>query len=121
MTEEIYKIQEKSVPLRFKVIESDMEMDVKSTFVPAGFYLYQNYPNPFNAQTTILYDLPTIANVNISIYDLQGRFLEEIVSEFQTAGLKSVFWNAMEFASGIYVCKITAGEFSESRKMVLLK
>lgn len=89
--------------------------------VPVEFHLGQNYPNPFNASTIIQYTLPKTSDVTIDTYDLLGRKVETLVNKHQPAGYHQVIWNADDVSSGIYFYRITAGEFSQSRKMILLK
>ena len=88
--------------------------------------IHQNYPNPFNPVTTLRYDLPEEAHVHIIIYDMMGRIVNNLVSSQQTAGYKSVLWNATNNAgqpvsAGLYLYTIEAWGFRESKKMVLLK
>ncbi len=85
------------------------------------FKLQNNYPNPFNPTTTIGYTLSERTDVLITIYDLLGKEITTLVSEIQDAGFKSVQWNATNVASGVYFYQITAGDFVQTRKMVLLK
>lgn len=85
------------------------------------FSISQNYPNPFNPVTTIQYELPNRLDVQITIYDLLGREVTTLVSETQEAGHKSVQWNATNVPSGMYFYQVRAGEFVQTRKMVLLK
>jgi len=94
--------------------------------LPNKIYLYQNHPNPFNPVTTLRYDLPEDALVNITIYDMMGRQVSTLVSSQQTAGFKSVRWNATNdkdapVSAGLYLYTIQAGEFRQTKKMVLLK
>ena len=94
--------------------------------IPSDFTLHQNYPNPFNPTTMISYDLPKEANVNITIYDMMGRVVNNLVSSQQNAGYKSIQWNATNNAgqpisAGLYLYTIQAGEFVQTKKMVLLK
>ena len=94
--------------------------------VPITFSLHQNYPNPFNPITTLRYDLPSDALVTLSIYDMLGREIVQLVSTNQKAGFKSVQWNAKDslgrpVSAGVYLYQIQAGDFVETRKMVLLK
>jgi len=94
--------------------------------IPEVFALHQNYPNPFNPVTTLRYDLPEDALVNITIYDMIGRQVSTLVSSQQTAGYKSVRWNATNdngapVSAGLYLYTIQAGEFRQTKKMVLLK
>tara|TARA_B100000686_G_scaffold299492_1_gene333300 strand:- start:411 stop:4259 length:3849 start_codon:yes stop_codon:yes gene_type:complete len=99
---------------------------INSENIPLQYSLYQNYPNPFNPITTVRYDLPVDANVNITIYDLMGRSIRSLVNSQQTAGYKSVRWNATNnlgqpVSAGVYLYSIEAGEFRQTKKMVLLK
>jgi hypothetical protein len=94
--------------------------------LPDEFALHQNYPNPFNPVTTLRYDLPEQANVNIIIYDMLGREVKTLVNSAQDAGFKSIIWNATNdygkpVSAGVYLYKIQAGEFVQTKKMVLLK
>ncbi len=90
-------------------------------WVPDRFALLQNYPNPFNARTIIRYDLPSESDVTIEIYDILGRKIETILHHKQPAGHHQAVWNADSRSSGIYFYRIQAGEYAETRKMVLLK
>jgi hypothetical protein len=89
--------------------------------IPKTFGLSQNYPNPFNPTTTIKYQLPTAVKVTIKIYDLLGKEVQTLVNGVQEAGYYNVDWKATNFASGIYFYKIEAGNFTDVKKMVLLK
>jgi hypothetical protein len=94
--------------------------------IPAEFALYQNYPNPFNPITTLSYDLPEDALVNITIYDMMGKQTRTLINNRQAAGYKSIQWNATNDAgqpvsAGLYLYTIQAGEFRQTRKMWLLK
>jgi hypothetical protein len=93
---------------------------------PNNFLLYQNYPNPFNPFTKISYQIPFDALVNITIYDMNGRSIRGLVDEQQSAGFRSVFWNAKDdnnipVSAGIYLYKVQAGNYIQTRKMVFLK
>ena len=90
------------------------------------FYLYPTYPNPFNPVTTLRYSLPEDELVNITIYDMMGRQISTLVSGQQSAGYKSVRWNATNdkgapVSAGLYLYTIQAGEYIQTKKMVLLK
>jgi FlgD Ig-like domain len=94
--------------------------------LPSHFVLSQNYPNPFNPSTIISHGLPVKAEVTIAIYNVLGQKVKVFVQGQQSAGEYSVTWDATddigkEVASGMYLYKVTAGDFSASRKMVLLK
>ena len=93
---------------------------------PASFPILYNYPNPFNPVTHLRYNLPEDALVNITIYDMMGRQVSTLVSSQQTAGFKSVVWNAdndkgTSVSAGLYLYTIEAGQYRQTKKMVLLK
>jgi len=88
--------------------------------------LDQNYPNPFNPETTIHLVVASPARVTLSVYDATGRLVRTLLNEDQPAGARDVKWNGQDdrgttVASGVYFCKMTAGKFSETRRMVMLK
>ena len=98
----------------------------ESNQLPTAFSLYNNYPNPFNPMTTIRYNLPEDALVNITIYDMMGRVVTNLVSSQKNAGYKTIQWNATNDAgqpvsAGLYLYTIQAGQFRHTKKMVLLK
>ncbi len=93
---------------------------------PETFRLEQNHPNPFNPITTLRYDLPENSLVNITIYDMLGRQIKTLVNQTQDAGYRSVIWDATNdygkaVSAGIYLYQIQAGEYLQTKKMVLLK
>ena len=89
--------------------------------LPYEFSLSQNYPNPFNPTTTIKYSLPNSEFVTIKIYDLLGKEISTLVSEQFSKGNHQIIWNASEFSSGVYFYSIEAGDFKQTRKLVLMK
>jgi hypothetical protein len=94
--------------------------------LPIPYKLYNAYPNPFNPTTQIKYDLPEDAMVTITIYDMMGRQINTLVSGQQTAGYNIVQWNATNIlgesvSAGMYFYTLQAGEFRQTKKMVLLK
>ncbi|MCP4580576.1 MAG: T9SS type A sorting domain-containing protein [candidate division Zixibacteria bacterium] len=89
--------------------------------LPTDFHLHQNYPNPFNASTTIEYELPYPEHVLIDIYDILGRRLATIVDLYQSAGYHQVIWQASNFSSGLFFCRIQAGDYTKTMKMQLIK
>jgi hypothetical protein len=104
---------------------SDM-LSIDDDLMPLSFALHQNYPNPFNPTTTLQYDLPEDATVKIMIYDLMGREVKTLVNNQQTAGFKSIIWNASNnlgqpVSAGMYLYRISAGDFHSVKKMILLK
>nr|MBP9096086.1 T9SS type A sorting domain-containing protein [Ignavibacteria bacterium] len=89
--------------------------------IPGKYSLEQNYPNPFNPQTKIKFALPKDEFVKISIFDVSGRVVANIVNEKLTAGSYEADFNGGNFASGTYFYKIEAGNFVETKKMILVK
>jgi flagellar hook assembly protein FlgD len=94
--------------------------------IPNSFALKQNYPNPFNPQTIIEYVLPKGCELEIAIYNILGRKVRTLVKEFQKSGQHRVDWDGKdeegkEVSSGIYFYQIKTPEFSQAKKMVLLR
>ena len=101
-------------------------IDINGSDLPREFTLEQNYPNPFNPTTTIEFSIPRPAFVTLDIYDVLGRRVATLVNERLQAGAKRASWDGKdnkghEVASGVYLYKLMAGEYTESRKMLLLK
>jgi hypothetical protein len=92
-----------------------------STNIPGTFKLYQNYPNPFNPVTNIKYEVPFRTKVCLKIYDITSREVSVLVNELQNTGSYSVDWNAENFSSGVYFYKLVSGDYSQTKKMVLIK
>jgi uncharacterized protein (DUF608 family) len=89
--------------------------------IPSDYFLKQSYPNPFNQITRIHYGLPKAAQVRINLYNISGQKVDVIVDEKQKAGYYSVDFDAENLASGIYFYNIEANDFSQTRKMILVK
>jgi hypothetical protein len=94
--------------------------------LPTEFSLSQNVPNPFNPSTVVEYALPKDAQVNISVYNVLGQHVRTLVNDLQRAGKQTVTWDGTDnggstVASGVYFYKIRAGDFSDTKKMLLLK
>jgi hypothetical protein len=89
--------------------------------LPEDFGLSQNYPNPFNPTTTISYQLPVDAHVTLVVSDIMGREVATLVNGQEEAGYKSVTFDASHLASGIYLYRLQAGNFVESKKLMLMK
>jgi hypothetical protein len=88
---------------------------------PENYKLEQNYPNPFNPSTTINYSIPSASDVSVKVYDLLGHEVMTLVNEHKSAGNYSVVVDASNLASGVYVYKMNAGDFSDVKRMTLLK
>lgn len=89
--------------------------------LPKEYALDQNYPNPFNPSTTIKYQIPADANISLKIYDVLGNEVDELVNEFKTAGFYEVKFNASKLTSGVYFYRIESDNFTQTRKMLLMK
>ena len=98
--------------------------------IPIGFSLSQNYPNPFNPSTLIEFDVSgserESVKVTLEIYDVRGRLIRILIDELKKPGKYKVFWDGRdntnnEVRSGIYFCRITAGDFKATRKLILVK
>jgi hypothetical protein len=89
---------------------------------PESYDLSQNYPNPFNPSTTINYSLPVEGDVNLKIYDILGREIRTLINnETKSAGQYTIYFNAQNLPSGIYIYRLQVGDFSQVKKMMLLK
>jgi len=99
-------------------VEAD---SIKTAAAPKQFCLYSNYPNPFNPSTTIKYDIPRQALVQLKVYNVLGKEIATLVNKEQLAGTYSVKFDALNLASGIYFYTIKAGNYTTSKKMLLLK
>ncbi|MFA7361939.1 MAG: T9SS type A sorting domain-containing protein, partial [Candidatus Kapaibacterium sp.] len=91
------------------------------TNVPNSYSLGQNFPNPFNPNTVICYQLPVVSDVSIKIYDVQGREVRTLVNERMNAGTYETTFDGSGLNSGVYFYQMRAGDFRESRRMILLK
>ncbi len=100
---------------------SEMDVDDVNRSLPQRTALDQNYPNPFNSQTTIQYSLAKPSIVSIDIFDILGRRIETVSKGIMPAGEHKAIWDASGQASGIYFCRIKAGDKTDSKRMTLLK
>ncbi|MGE5401959.1 MAG: S8 family serine peptidase [Ignavibacteriales bacterium] len=98
-----------------------IDSKVKNDFIPKQYVLHNNYPNPFNPATTISYSLPKQSYVDLKVYDILGRKITTLVSKTQGAGEYSVQFNGSSLPSGVYIYTIQAGDFRDSKRLLLLK
>ncbi|MDD5766532.1 MAG: T9SS type A sorting domain-containing protein, partial [Candidatus Marinimicrobia bacterium] len=89
--------------------------------IPDGFRLQQNFPNPFNPTTRIRFDLPKNELVSMIVYDVVGHAVKTLLNKKLDAGRYEVPFNGQEIPSGVYFCRISAGQYSQTIKMILLK
>ncbi|MBU0528540.1 T9SS type A sorting domain-containing protein [bacterium] len=110
-------------------LEGDYFVNVKSPLlssIPLSFELAQNYPNPFNPLTTINYTLPEEAQVKITIYNLLGEEINQLLSSVRPSGKHSVQWNGVDgdgnfVSAGVYIYQLQAGDYVQTKKMLLMK
>jgi len=88
---------------------------------PVRASLLGNYPNPFNSSTTINYELSSGGEVRLEVFTLLGEKVTTLVDRWQVAGYKSVSWDASRVSSGIYFCRLTVGDYTETRRMFFIK
>jgi hypothetical protein len=110
---------------RLSADQGDMEYEV-TPLVPTAYSLSQNHPNPFNLSTEIAFELPEASVVSLRIYNIQGQLVRSLVSEPRSAGYHSVAWDGRTDAgnvvsSGMYLYRLVSGDYSSTRKMILLK
>jgi hypothetical protein len=115
-------VNQQAVPLDVTILSKEETAEA----VPQDFALLQNHPNPFNPETEISYVLPNACRVELSVCNLLGRRIRTLVDEDQAAGHKTVRWDGADeegnqVASGVYFYRIKAGDFTEARKMILMK
>ena len=102
----------------FSILLTDL---VENDLIPQDYRLDQNYPNPFNPSTTIKFSLPKASHVDLSIYNLLGEKVIEVLNEFMNTGHHEKNINLQTLSSGIYVYKLNAGDFMQTKKMILMK
>ncbi len=105
----------------FRINGESIGIHNQSEEVAKNFTLEQNYPNPFNPKTIINYQLKVNGFVKIKIFDVRGKEVETLVNQNQHEGSYKVEWDASNFPSGVYFYRLTAGDFSSEKKMVLIK
>jgi hypothetical protein len=108
------------------VIVDNASLGIPGAELPLHFSLDQNFPNPFNPLTSLRYAIPESAIVKIIVYDVLGNIIKNILNKEQSPGFKTVQWDATNnqgepVSAGLYICSIEAGDFRQTRKMILLK
>ncbi|MFH0736186.1 MAG: T9SS type A sorting domain-containing protein [bacterium] len=97
------------------------QVELNETVVIKDYDLFQNYPNPFNPSTTISFQMPKDGFVTLKIYDILGKEITTLVNEFKTTGKYNVQFNASNLASGMYIYQIKVGDYSNTKKLMLMK
>jgi hypothetical protein len=129
-----YTLEDRALSGHLFTISGDVELEsveasdfygspmvAKTVEVPVSFALMQNYPNPFNPATEIRYNLPSESHVKIEVYNALGQRVATLVDTDQPAGYHAAAWDGSAATSGVYFYRIEAGQYSATRKMVLLK
>jgi len=104
-----------------KATEIITGVENNTNIIPKEFKLYQNYPNPFNPTTKIKFEIPRKSNVTITVFDALGRKVSQLMNTEKAPGVYDVEFNASKYSSGIFIYKLTAGDFVQVKKMVLLR
>jgi hypothetical protein len=113
-----YRLKQKDFNGNFEYFNLQNEVNIG---IPSEFNLSQNYPNPFNPGTTINFDMPIASKVNIKLFDISGREVATVLSEFRPAGYHTVNFNASALTSGVYFYTISTVNFISTKKMMLVK
>ena len=96
-------------------------LDDAESSIPSTVELLDSYPNPFNSSTVIRYNLSHAGPVKLAIYDIQGREVAVLHDSFQNAGLHQATWNGSNLSSGVYFCRMVAGEHTAMIKLVMVR
>ena len=114
-----------SVQYRLKQIDNDgryeLSDEILTEYIPSEFALYQNYPNPFNPTTMIRYQIPETQKVIVKVFNTLGAEVAELVNGTQEAGRYEINFDGRNLASGTYIYRIVTGDFTQTKKMILLK
>lgn len=97
------------------------QTSVEDVHLPKSFKLYQNFPNPFNPSTSIRFDVPTFSKVKISVFDIHGQEIVELLNEYKSPGQYEILLDGLNIPSGVYFYRMSAGNFIQTKKMILLK
>ena len=126
-----YSFEDKNVSAgkysyRLKQIDNDGQFEYSKSIevefgTPKKFELSQNYPNPFNPTTTIRFDIPEPSNVKLTLFNILGQEIKTLVNEFKESGIHTLNFDASDLNSGMYIYKLEAGSFTQTRKMTLVK
>jgi hypothetical protein len=96
-------------------------LSLEKEFLPITYNIANIFPNPFNPVTAINYGIPDYGMVKISVYDISGRQVARLFNNYQSPGFYSIKWNASSFPSGLYFIRMTSNNFTDTRKVLLIK
>ena len=113
-----YRLKQIDINGNFQYFNLNNEVSIG---IPSRFEVYQNYPNPFNPSTKISFDLPVDSKVNVTVFDLSGKEIVTLINDVKTAGYYTIDFNASNLSSGIYFYRISAGNFTATKKMTIIK
>jgi hypothetical protein len=117
----IYAVAGDGSIIRYRDSSLVTGIDPNNSNVPTSFVLQQNYPNPFNPSTTIKYSVPTAGNVLVKIYNTLGIEVKTVINKFHTTGNYVEIVDMDGFASGVYFYTMQAGDFKDTKRMILVK
>ncbi len=124
----IFVISPKLIKVNAETVPNPVneEQQANSIAAPSAFALQQNFPNPFNPVTIIKFELPTASRITLQIYDISGQLIRTLVNTSLEAGYHSVEWNGRDYnnrslASGTYLYRLTAENFRQTKRLILLK
>ena len=99
----------------------ECELNLDEISIPETFILHPSYPNPFNPETTISFSIPKYKNVMINIYDLKGSLIKTLINNYFESGNHNIVWNGSGYPSGLYIVKMTSGDYQNSQIITLVK
>ncbi|MCK5527078.1 MAG: T9SS type A sorting domain-containing protein, partial [Candidatus Latescibacteria bacterium] len=126
VSEEVSEVRLDAVQLNEGRIAISSAASITVNRIPEAYRLAQNFPNPFNARTVVPFDLPAGGKVHLSIYNIAGQRVRTLVNGWREAGFRSVIWDGRdrggrEVASGVYLVRLEGSDFTEAKRMVLLR
>jgi hypothetical protein len=95
--------------------------DDPAIMIPSGYCLHQNYPNPFNPSTTINYEIPEASRITLDVFDMNGRLVKTLYKGYRSAGAYQEVFSADQLTSGVYFYRLTAGAWTDTKKMLIIK
>ncbi|MBX3006801.1 MAG: T9SS type A sorting domain-containing protein [Melioribacteraceae bacterium] len=119
---DVVAIDQNGNSIQLDVQQTEITVDVPNlNSLPVEYTLYQNFPNPFNPTTLISYSIPVAGNVSLKVYDLLGNEVSDLVNEYKNAGNYEIRFNGSQLSSGVYFYKLCSGNFSNTKKFILMK